>query len=466
MYLKQAESLRLQLLRWLLIPLLLLLIVNAWFSNRAAISTADLAFDRLLEASAEAISEDVDIKEGEIVVDLPYAALQLLESNIQERIFYRVVGPDGKTITGYDDLPLPDSLSSTSEAAALYAAEYRGEVIHLVAMNKQMYGTHGAAPVVIIVAETGEARYALSHQILVESLTRQGLLIAAAGLLVWFGLVRGLRPLRRLTSGLAQRDPADLGPIDPSSVQTEVRPLIQAINQHTSRIERLLASQRRLITDASHQMRTPLSEMRVQIDYSLRDEDSATWRRTLVDVHQDIDRLARLIGQLLLLARSDPDLLQDQRLVDVDLVALTQGLALDFVPASRQKSIDLSFEHSAPSVIVRGNATLLREAFANLFDNAITYGRPGGTVVVRVEHGPVTSLEIVDDGPGIPIDEREKVFERFYRGRNAGVSGSGLGLSIVRDICLAHRAHVAISTPPNGSGLRVQVIFQPAETPS
>src|SRR6266850_4610432 len=112
MYLKQAESLRLQLLRWLLVPLLLLLIVNAWFSNRAAISTANLAFDRLLEASAEAISEDVDVKDGEIVVDLPYAALQLLESNIQERIFYRVIGPDGKTVTGYDDLPSPESLSS------------------------------------------------------------------------------------------------------------------------------------------------------------------------------------------------------------------------------------------------------------------------------------------------------------------------------------------------------------------
>src|SRR5205814_10406427 len=149
---RRAESLRLQLLRWLLLPLLVLLAVNGWLSSRASISTANLAFDRLLEASADAISDDVEVKDGEIVVDLPYAALQRLESNMQERIFYRVVGPDGKTVTGYDDLPLPRSLDHAGEAPVRYAAEYGGEVIHLVAMNKQMYGVQGPAPIVIIVA--------------------------------------------------------------------------------------------------------------------------------------------------------------------------------------------------------------------------------------------------------------------------------------------------------------------------
>lgn len=462
MFLKPPESLRLQLLCWLLIPLVLLLLVNAWFSNRIAVSTANLAFDRLLEASAEAISEDVDTRDGEIVVDLPYAALQLLESNIQERIFYRVVGPDGKTITGYEDLPLPIGLAATSEVAAPYTALYRGEPIHLVALNKQMYGTRTAAPVVVIVAETGEARYALSHQILVEGLTSQTLLIASAGLLVWFGLLRGLQPLRNLTRALGKREPTDLGPIDASKVQLEVRPLIVALNQHTARIERLLASQRRLITDASHQMRTPLSEMRVQIDYSLRQDDPALLRQTLGEVHGDIDRLARLIGQLLLLARADPEILQDQRIDAVDLASLARSVALDCVPAARRKSIDLSFEPPSAPAVVRGNALLLREVLANLIDNAIAHGRTRGTVAVRILQEPETVLEILDDGPGISAAERDQVFERFYRGAGAAAGGSGLGLSIVRDICLAHRAHVALSTPPSGTGLRVRIVFQTA----
>ena len=228
MFSKSADSLRLQLLRWLLIPLLLLLLVNAWFSNRAAVSTANLAFDRLLMASAEAIAEDVEVKEGEIVVDLPYAALQLLESNIQERIFYRVVAPGGATLTGYDDLPRPTRSPPPGEESVIYSALYRAETIHLVALNKKIYGAGFAEPVVVIVAETGEARYALSRQILIEGLARQAVLIVAAVLLVWLGLARGLTSLARLQRQVAERAPTDTRPIDASSVQTEVRPLIHA----------------------------------------------------------------------------------------------------------------------------------------------------------------------------------------------------------------------------------------------
>jgi two-component system sensor histidine kinase TctE len=464
MFSKPADSLRLQLLRWLLVPLLLLLLVNAWLSNLAAVSTANLAFDRLLMASADAIAENVDVKDGEVVVDLPYAALQLLESNIQERIFYRVVAPGGKTLTGYDDLPLPAKLSPSGEGSVVYAEPYRGEQVHLVAMNKPLYGSALEAPVVIIVAETGEARAALSNQILIEGLLRQAALIVAAGLLVWFGLMRGLRPLSRLRDSIVARSPSDLAPIDASGVQKEVRPLIGALNQHTARIQRLLASRQQLIADASHQMRTPLSEMRTQIEYSLRQDRNDLLRETLVDVHADIDRLARLISQLLLQARTDPEVLQNQRNEVVDLSQLVRATALDYVPAARKRSIDLSFDESAEAAVVMGHALLLRELIANLIDNAILHGRAHGTVTVRVSHGPPAVLEVEDDGPGIAPAEREMVFERFYRGTAAAQAGSGLGLSIVRDICAAHRARIELDTGAAGSGLHVRIVF-PALAP-
>jgi len=463
MFSKPADSLRLQLLRWLLIPLLLLLLVNAWLSNLAAVSTANLAFDRLLMASADAIAEDVDVKDGEIVVDLPYAALQLLESNIQERIFYRVVAPSGKTLTGYDDLPLPSNLSPSGEGSVAYAEQYRGEQVHLLAMNKPLYGSAHEAPVVVIVAETGEARAALSNQILVEGLTRQAALIVAAGLLVWFGLMRGFRPLSRLRDSIVARSPSDLAPIDASEVQKEVRPLIGALNQHTARIQRLLVSRQQLIADASHQMRTPLSEMRTQIEYSLRQDRDDLLRETLVDVHADIDRLARLISQLLLQARSDPDVLQDPRNEAVDLSRLVRTTALDYVPAARKRSIDLSFDDSAEAAVVMGHGLLLRELVANLIDNAIVHGRAHGTVTVRVTHEPSAVLEVEDDGPGIAPAEREKVFERFYRGTTSTQAGSGLGLSIVRDICTAHRARIELGTSAAGTGLQVRIVFPSME---
>ena len=463
MFSKPPDSLRLQLLRWLLPPLLLLLCVNAWFSNRAAVATADKAFDRLLTASAEAIAEDVAYHDGEVVVDLPYAALELLESNIQERIFYRVVAPSGQTATGYEDLPLPRDKARDASAPTLYTDTYRGEAVHMVALNKTLYGTDVAAPVVILVAETGESRDALSRQILFDGLIRQGLLIAAAGVLVWLGLVWGMRPLTRLRNSVMQRAPSDLSPIDPTNVQAEVRPLIEAMNQHTARIERLLAGRRRMIADASHQMRTPLSEMRTQIEYSLRQNRPDLSHQTLQDVQVDIDRLSRLLSQLLLQARADPDGLPEQRNDTVDMTELARQTTLDHVGAARKKGMDLSFQspdfpHHA---WVAGNGLLLREMLANLIENAIGYGHEQGSVAVRVSTvGSQVVLEVEDDGPGIAEAERDKVFERFYRCAavsSARLPGSGLGLAIVRDICAAHKAAIKLLTTGSGTGLTVRV---------
>ncbi|MGZ5156634.1 MAG: sensor histidine kinase [Caldimonas sp.] len=458
MFSKSTDSLRQQLLLWLLVPLVLLLVANAWFSNRAAVATADQAFDRLLLASAEAIADDIEVRDGAVLVDLPYAALQLLESNIQERIFYRVIGPAGKTLTGYADLPSPDTPPPRGQEWTPYSASYLGEDIYLVALNKQLYDTNLAAPVVVIVAETGEARYALSHQILVEGMARQGGLIVAAGMLVWLGLLRGLRPLKRLRDSLLARPPADLSPIDPSGVQREVRPLIDAINEHTSRIDRLLASRQRFVADASHQMKTPLTEMRTQIEYVLRQRQPDLLRQTLEEVHADIDRLSRLLAKLLLQARSEPGVYPDQGIGRVDLVEIARSCALDLAPAARSRMIDLSFEAPAGACLVDGNDLLLHELVSNLVENAISHGRVHGAVAVRVTiQGSRVLLEIEDDGPGIPLSQRERVFERFYRGPGAAPGGSGLGLSIVRDICTSHRATLELATPASGRGLCVRV---------
>jgi len=451
---KPPDSLRQQLLLWLLVPLIALLIADAWFSNRVAVQTADQAFDRLLLASAEAIADDIDVHEGQLVVDLPYAALQLLESNIQERIFYRVINPEGKTVTGYDDLPLPESRPLPSQEWTPYSARYLGEEIYLVALNKQLYGTGLTAPVIVIVAETGEARHALSTQILLQGVARQTGLIIVAGLLVWFGLHRGLKPLRLLRDSLLARTPNDLRPIDPSGVQVEVRPLIDAMNEHTARIGRLLASRQRFVVDASHQMRTPLAEIRTQIEYVLRQKRPDLLLLTLEEVHADIDRLSRLIAQLLLQARSEPDAYPDHRLLPVDLAAVARSTSLDLAPAARKKNIDLSFDASG-SCVCRGSELLLHELVAN--------GRISGTVDVRVRRaGDRVILEVEDDGPGIPFSEREKAFERFYRLPNAASGGSGLGLSIVRDICTTHLARVHLDDSRTGRGLCVRVDFAAA----
>lgn len=443
----------------------MLLLVNAFFSHRTADQTANRAYDSLLVASADTIADQVSLQGGKLSVDLPYVALQLLETDLHERIYYRVVAPDGKTLTGYEDLPMPPRTPRGvgADAQVHYSASYRGEVIYLVAIYKQVYGLDTTDPVIILMGETGESRQALAQEILIADLERQCLLIAASALLVWFGLGWGLKPLTALRANLLKRSSWDLSPIDPSPVQTEIRPLIEALNQHTSRIDTLIQTRQRFITDASHQLRTPLSELRTQVEYTLRQNQAALSHQTLTTLQSWIDGQTRLIAQLLLLARSEPEAMQSQPGADVDLAALAQNAALEYVPAARRKTIDLSFEGPEQGVFIRGNALLLHELLANLLDNAIRYTPAHGAISVRVMQGANAVLEVEDNGPGIAPAERDKVFERFYRGAQRDAHGSGLGLAIARDICASHGASISLhDTAHGGHGLCVRIDFKPA----
>jgi two-component system, OmpR family, sensor histidine kinase TctE len=455
---KRANSLRLQLLAWLLLPLAALLAVNAYFSNQAAIATANEAFDRLLIASADAIAEQVDVQDGTLTVDLPYVALQLLESNIQERVFYRVVAPDGSTLTGYDDLPLPANRRWKRDETAIYSAKYRGDTIHLVGRRKPLYGASLSGAVTVIVAETAESRTALSYRILLEGLARQGLLIVATGILVWFGVGRGLRPLMRLRENLLCRPESDLSPMDASGLQVEVRPLIDALNQHTTQIQQLIEGRQRFLADASHQMRTPVAEMRMQIEYAARQNQPELAVETLRDMDSSLSSLSRMVTQMLSLARSDPTTGQRQPHRLNNLVDAAQSTTLEFVTRARKKHIDLSLEAAEP-VHVMGNPVMLRELIANLVDNAVAYTNDGGAITVRVHAGEHAILEVEDSGPGIPAEERERVFDRFYRVAGSNAPGSGLGLSIAADICKSHSATIALLTPRSGRGLCVRMEF-------
>jgi two-component system, OmpR family, sensor histidine kinase TctE len=463
--LKRPDSLGRQLLLWLLLPLALLLGVNAFLSHRTADRTADQAFNALLAASADTIADQLTVSRGRVAVDIPYVALQLLESPLNERIYYRVLDPAGQTISGFKDLPPPPARASLAVAQTTYTVIYRGETLHMLAYFKQVYGLDTTEPVLILVGETGESRNALAREILAADLERQALLIVAAGLLVWLGLRRGLKPLASLRASLLARSPNDLSPIDPSPVQAELRPLIEALNQHTQRIDQLIASRQRFIADASHQLRTPLAEMRTQVEYTLRQNTPAASHETLTAVRQWIDSQTRLIGQLLMTARAEPDAMQQQGLAPIDLAGVAREAATELIPAARRKAIDLSFEDPGQTVTVNGNALLLHEMAANLIDNAVRYTPARGAITVRVlapgVEGLHAALEVEDDGPGIPPAERERVFERFYRGGGGQDSmGSGLGLSIVRDICASHGAVLSLESPRGGgAGLRVRVVF-------
>jgi two-component system sensor histidine kinase TctE len=448
-------------LLWLLlVPLGVLSIagaVAAYFTVRNAIY---LAYDKSLAAAALEISEHLRMAGTYPVVDLPPAALEMLDTVDQDRVFYSVSwrSPQGDTfMTGYDDLPRP--ADAPPGKPVFYDAVYRGERIRLAALFTAMPAD---PPVIAVtqVAETVGGRTALIRAILGRELAQVVLLIVLGGTLVWLGVSRGLAPLREISAEVARRTATDLSPLPPHQGPDELSPLIDAIDQLMTRVRDAIALQRRFIADASHQLRTPLAVLRTQAESALREEEPAAMRQALAQLRDHSQATSRLATQLLSLARAEPaaDVCGDAELVDLPVLARATCAAL--VPEALARGADLGFEDGGNAVI-RAQPVLVRELLANLIDNALRYA-PAATITVGVsQQGADAVLSVQDDGPGIPEEERARVFERFYRVRGTPGDGAGLGLSIVREIAQRHGGSVSLADAA-GKGLRVEVRFPAA----
>jgi two-component system sensor histidine kinase TctE len=460
-------SLRNQLLRWLIVPLVLLVAINAVSLYRDALAAADVAYDRSLLASTRALAERVAIRDGHVVADVPYVALDSFETDTLGRIYYKVTGLHGETISGFDDLPpVPPSVKRSEAYPALvrfYHADYNGEPVRIAALLQPVYDDSMRGIALIQVGETLDARRGLSRQILLSTLSRQAMLILAVASLVWFSVKLVLRPLMQLKTVVEERSVHDLSEIDQALVHREVRPLVRAMNGTMARMQNLIASQRRFIADASHQLRTPLTVLKTQAELALRANDPAAMRAIVESIANTTDATVHLANRLLTLARIEHGS-EAAALADLSLTELVREVAMELAVPAVQKRIDLAFEASG-DVQVRGQALMLHELVANLIDNAIRYTPVDGAVLLRVsalEHGAM--LEVRDSGPGIASAERDKVFTPFFRAQatmEVNPSGTGLGLAIVRDIAAVHGAKITLEAGETGLGLTVLVAFPP-----
>lgn len=463
-------SLRNQLLKWLLFPLLLLVAVDAVSVYRNALAAADLAYDRSLLASTRALAQRVSLNQAKLTVDVPHAALNSFESDALGRLFYKVSGLNGEFVAGYEDLPpLPaNAVRSQTYPALIYFfdATYRGEELRIAALYQPLYDANNSGVALIQVAESREARRELSRKILFDTLWRQGVLVLTAALLVWMAVRFVLRPFQRLEKNLATRELTDLSAIDAGLVHRELRPLIAAINSYMGRLDTLISSQRRFIADASHQLRTPLTVLKTQAELALREADPQALRNMLISIAGTTDSTVHLANGLLSLARARYGAAEAE-FGQIPLLEAAHQVALEFAPRAVHKGIDLSFDGDV-SVPVHANPLLLHELIANLVDNAIRYTPTGGKVAVRVLPDATGAglLEIEDTGPGIPEPERERVLAPFYRTAEAQLvnpSGSGLGLPIVRDIVAIHAAELSLKSGTLG-GLLAAVRFPPVNS--
>ncbi|TCO80475.1 two-component system sensor histidine kinase TctE [Plasticicumulans lactativorans] len=457
-------SLRGQLLRRLLLPLLLLWAISTISAYREAADAATLAYDRTLLASARVIAERLSGREGKVIVDLPWVALDTFMLDTSDRVYYRVSGIGGEFVSGYADFPPPPAGLRRSELypalAGFYDGRYRGVELRIAALHQPVAegGVQGMA--LVQVGETLQARQALARRILLSTVWRQGLLVLCGAVLIVLAVRGALSPLERIRRAVDTREPGDAGRFDEAGVHREVRPLVVALNAYTERLLALLASRRRFIADASHQLRTPLAVLKTQTQHALREDSPALWRETLCAVQRSVDQMTRLSNQLLSLARAESGAVAAGLgpRAAVDVVERARELCLERAPFAVGRRIDLALETPDTALDVDGDATLLHEMLANLLDNALRYVPAGSRVTLRVHaEAARVVIEVLDDGPGIAAEERERVFGRFYRVPGTQAEGSGLGLAIVRDIARSHGGEVTLGAGLDGRGLGARV---------
>jgi two-component system sensor histidine kinase TctE len=441
--------------------LLVIVLITAIWSYRNAMDAANHAYDRSLTTSIRSIAESIHVADARIHADIPHSAMDLLGEDVQERIYYAILGPDGSTLTGYDDLALADVSVPPSGVPMMFDARFRGHAIRMGVLAKRLYAPELASGdrVTILFAETTEARTQLALQLFLNNLTRQILLVAAIVIILFVAVSHIFHPLLALRESIRQRGTEDLTPIPVKDVPMEVQPLIDAINSHMSRLAQMLQSRRRFLADAAHQIRTPLTVLGTQAEYGRRQSDPKEMRSTFASMLNSIRGTRHMVNQMLMLARAEQASEQIQERDTLDIVELVRDVAGDFASLALERQIELAFEVQAGPLHLNGNATMLREMISNVIDNGLRYTPAGGHVTLSVARaGADAVLQIADDGPGISLLERDKVFQRFYRILGNGVpDGSGLGLCIVQEIAKAHAGEIRLREPPNGRGVSVEI---------
>jgi two-component system sensor histidine kinase QseC len=318
-----------------------------------------------------------------------------------------------------------------------------------------------------LIVQAGEPyanRNKLLYRITRNSLYPLLLAIPLLATMIWLGVGRGLRPLKKVSDQVAQRSPSHLNPLETKEIPPEIKIFVDELNTLLGRLREAFDKERQFTANAAHEIRTPLASLKTHAQVALRATDKIQREEGLQQIIRGVDRITHLVEQLLTLARLDYETLE-QQFARINLVSLAREVLAEIAPMALNKGIDLSLEEHSRGEVT-GNMVWLAILVRNLVDNAIRYTQPGGAVEVEVIEGKDgVTLLVTDTGPGISPDEGPHVFERFYRGSINETLGCGLGLSIVRRIAELHSARITLGAPPSGKGLQARVSFPPAFGP-
>ncbi len=479
-----TSDLRTRLLLMLVLPLCLLAMVGVWLDYRSADEAAvqhDQRLLRLMPALADSVLAP-PIHDNEpplLLLAPPIEDFLRLNAGFSG---YSVRNTAGRLLLGDEWV---NGAVPTTQAPEFHSVEYGG-VTYRVAVQR---GRTGAGELVVALADGSDPRQKWA-QLLLRVLLPNLVLLMAAGFAIHWAVRQAFKPLVVLAEAVERRSPRDLSPIDEAASPDEVRPLVHSLNHLFALVNAQAEGQRRFVADAAHQLRTPLAGLQAQVEaWAMMAKAAAPSRSMSSDFDKkqppaqegqaqgaivlgvdQIEKLrnatrrtSQLAHQLLALSRADARSLDAQPPQRVDIKDLCESLLETFLDAATGKGLDLGLD--VQPVHVTGHGWLLRELLSNLVDNAIRYTQPGGVVTIRcgLHSGrtgqPRAFVEVEDDGPGVPEDERARVLQRFYRVPGAGGEGTGLGLAIADEITRVHGATLTLDQGPHGRGLLVTVRF-------
>ncbi len=454
---RNNASIRVRLLKWLVIPLILLSMIGGyavyWLSWLPARNAYDLA---LANMAWQLALRQQDSRYG-LVLDIPIQMeVGLRSSDRYDQIFFAIHSRNGIWLAGDRGLPYAP-IPHNIDKPVFYDGDYGGLPVRLVSLPTRPSNEL----IIVTVAETKNKRTSGQRTIMLTLVSWGGALIIIITASIWIAIGLGLAPLNRLRAEIQQRSLRDLAPLRQDNEPVEVAPLVSAINELLERIEKAAKTQQVFLADVAHQLRTPLAGLITQLAVAQKYTQSPELQKSITLMQTTAGRAARLANQMLSLARAEHSAFHAQPFKKMDLMEIAQDGINNWLRLADQKNIDISFKLS-PAYIL-GSKFLICELLDNIVFNAIQYTPENGRIIVGCSGNSILSqIYVEDSGPGIPESERALIFQRFYRITGTTQEGSGLGLTIAREIALDHDAEIFISTPLKGFGTRVEIRFQAA----
>ncbi len=443
------RSLRNRLFLMIVFPLIAIGIVASLVRHQIATENAKQLYDKTLHTVAKTISRDIVLSEGDVLAE---DLLEELTDALGDPIYYRVVGPDGRFVAGYSRTPVPDDpIEPLTNTPYFFDAAYYDDPVRVVIFKEFISEPEFGGWVTVQVWQTTSQRQAHSLRLAGLSAAFMAVIILAAGAVIWFGINLGLRPLLELREAVTIRSPSDLKPIK-RPIPSEVSSLVEAINTLFGRLSAAFAARDALISNAAHQLRSPIAGIQAQAEAAESAPDEPELRARVAGVAEAARRAGRLTQQLLSLekARGRP---KDSPDDEIDLNALSSDVLKRHAPDALRRGLSITFDSDGEPFRLSGDPIMLGEALDNLIDNGLRYGcAEGGELSISLTFGgDFVRLDVQDQGPGVPDAERERIFERFHRASDDGIEGCGLGLSIVRQVAKHHGGHVCLAESSSGA---------------